>query len=184
MKLDFMKVDQDLFGATREEWTKVSCAGSDHSATVVYQGFLDECGRWLAGDVITNSVTEPAWYAVKGPDETVARALLMLNHVRQPKNQLRMLQMLVAPDLDASDEQDSQADVLSYVAATAITGALGLMNADLPANNLKIWCSVPLTKDFLLTALRDSGPQSEYRIESAGNWVGLWKLNEKSPINS
>lgn len=169
MQLEFRKVDQELLAHTSAKWNADWSSQDDRPP--VYEEPLQSCQRALSGEVQVSSLNRPIWYAVVLAGGTTALALVNMIHTSHG-GQLRLLRVIVAPELEMSSGEDPERrDSATAVAARAIVGALELTLQDHPSTSLKVWCSYPLSKTFLNVALYHFKDRLDVHV--AGNWLTI-----------
>ena len=169
---DFRLVDDECFEHTRAAWMEYAEANPEKVSTLTYEGFLHSCHAHRASP---SGDGKNALYGVFEQGNDAACALVNVTHAR-PKSTspwLKVLAIYVEPHLDVSTSEPN-IEKLAWIAATAITGTIGLSYDEMPADEVKIWANVPMTKEFL-TAVSTALFEGRLEVSSHGNWLVVTK---------
>lgn len=172
MKYQFVEqVEAVLFGATKGAWLSQLDSNAGNVSEPYYAAALEYCGRTVAGTV---EASDPSCLCAIVPEGTeYASALVVVSHARA-RDEVRMLDLYVQPDLNLADSGPNYA-ALAWIAATAIVGCLNLTYEKFPATQLKLHAAFPLNKEFLTaiaTAVFASpGVAEHYDVSGQGNWL-------------
>jgi hypothetical protein len=168
------KVDEDLFQRTSEQWRALIDADPENMSSTYYDAILQHCRSAISGKTFGNG--KGALCAVVAKGSTIASAFVIVTSI--PNKQLRMLDVTVAPDLNAANREPERSE-LAWIAATAIVGCLEMTYAEFPCRELKLHAGWPLDRDFLTaitTAMKgNSNFGSLFEVSSHGNWILLTK---------
>lgn len=180
MKYEFVsKVDQHLFDKTVGAWQSQLEANSENVSESHYSAALEFCARIVGGQ----SGGDGRVCAVKTDDVQYASALVVVTHAKN-RNEVRMLNLYVQPDLNLADTTPNYA-ALAWIAASVMVGCLDLTYEALPARQLKLYTAFPLDREFMsalgAAIFINDELKKHYSVDSQGNWLVVAKLGEDTP---
>ena len=162
-------VSEQLLSATADAWRAQIDANPENTNRAYYEARLAHFVKGRESGV-------SALAGVVYDDEGFASALINVTYAKN--SHLKMLDVTVRPDLNVAD-QEPNIPALAWIAATAITGCLNMTYRQFPCNELKVYASWPLDKEFLTavtTAMAgDENFGSLFAVSSHGNWIVLTK---------
>lgn len=180
MRFNFVsRVDRELFDRTKVAWLAQLEENPENTSTTYYGAGLDYCQRTVNNEVETGDSPGCLCAVVEDGRES-AVALLVISHARARSESayLKMLDIYVQPTLNLADTEPNYSE-LAWVAATAIVGCLELTYEDFPSQQLKVYTTLPLDKEFMsaiATAVFGQGEMADhYDLKSHGNWLVLTK---------
>lgn len=113
-------------------------------------------------------------YALVPEGDHAAVALVELTHAfpGHPNARLKVLRIHVEPRLDvAAIAGDPPLIELAQIAATILTEVLGLTFDELPAAQMRVWGSSPLTRDFLAATAAHLLDSANMKVHLEGAWL-------------
>lgn len=169
---EFRLVSDECFAQTRTVWMEYAEANADKVSALTYEGFLHSCQAHRSSQ---EGDGKNALYGVFEQGNDAAAALVNVTHARPKSNSpwLKVLAIYVEPHLDVANAEPN-IEKLAWIAATAVTGAIGLTYDEMPADEVKIWANVPMTKEFL-GAVSTALFGTKFGVSSHGNWLVVTK---------
>ncbi|WP_145930822.1 hypothetical protein [Acidihalobacter prosperus] len=169
-------IDQAIYDATHSVWTTQLQENEAEVPSSAYRRILEWAKRHVNGQQDKNTYC----YVLSQEDKPyVACALLEISHARPQSDGpwLKVLQIHVQPKWEVStlDEETMPLEELARLAASALVEAFGLTFEELPSCQLKVWCSTPLTKEFMQGIVLSLPATMGIKVATHGNWLVLEK---------
>lgn len=175
----FEKVSSDGLEAARTDWMGYVEANQENVSLSFYEGCFASCRGHVDGNGAGDG--SAAIYGVIPDKGGAPSALVSIVHARphSPSAWLKVLSIYVEPSLNIA-ETEPDVIKLAWIAATAIVGALELTYDEMPAQELKVWANVPMTKEFLTAVATAVKLSKNFDISSHGNWLVIRKSNHET----
>lgn len=174
----FDKVEAAQLTQIQSAWMAYATDNPSNVSLSFYEGCFATCMKHADGSMEVGDGAS-AIYGVfpieaADADSSECAALVAMTHAGKNSDQpwLKVQTMYVEPALNVAD-QEPDFGKLAWIAATAVIGSLALTYEDMPANELKIWATVPMTKEFLTSVstalLKDHA--DKFDVSGHGNWL-------------
>jgi len=190
MSYEFRLLNAEMLATTKTAWQKQLAAAPELGSWTAYEVWFDFFERDIVGTdghmnggPIARGDFKGGIYGVFQGDSLVALALANVSRNSGGERALKVMDLQICPELDfgsvsAADENDDVEDIivkLSWVAATAITGALELSYEPPHCRKIKIYGDVPLTREFLTAIATALSTDAKFHVKSEGRWMVVEK---------